>query len=137
MCKICGGSFLKSLDELESWFENLLSFLTMATANVPPPRLHLTGNYPPAPEKKCLHPGPQVQTPKHFFLATLTLHTPIFVLRAPILWASTYYVACQKEHSSGDDNIHTLGYGICVTDCSNAASSLFAMSWARSNNSSS
>ena len=45
-----------------------------------------------------------------------------------ILWASAYYVAYQKEHSSGDDNVHTLGYGICVTDCSNAASSLFAMS---------
>ena len=67
----------------------------MATANVHPPtppphppRPYLTGNYPPAPEKKCLHPGPQVQTPKHFFPATLTLHTPIFVLTAPILWAS-------------------------------------------------
>ena len=58
------------------------------------PHPSLTGNYPPAPEKKCLHPGPQVQSPKNFFQPHLH-YIPHFMFSEPsvILWASAYYVA--------------------------------------------
>ena len=71
----------------------------------------------------------------------LNITYPILCSQSPAVWffglALTTLLSKRNTALEMTNYIHTLGYGICVTDCSNAASSLFAMSWARSNNSSS